>query len=84
MKMKRPKPLSVISHDLRLSLKCTEGKFRDGLPQPEGRKSPGQDMLISQRSPPKSRGYNSTQFGNFKMRSFRINSGRQGADLVSF
>ena len=40
MKMKRPKLLSVISHDLRLSLKCTEGKFRDGLPQPEGRKSP--------------------------------------------
>ena len=45
---------------------------------------PSQDMLISQRSPPKSRGYNSTQFGNFKMRSFRINSGGQGADLVSF
>ena len=83
MKMKRPKLLSVISHDLRLSLKCTEGKFRDDLPQPEGRKSPAQDMLISQRSP-KSRGCNSTQFGNFKMRSFRINSGGQGADLVSF
>lgn len=60
LKMKRPKLLSVINHDLTLSLKCAEGKFRGGLPHPEGRKSPAQDMLISQRSPPKSRGYNST------------------------